>query len=93
MLLQRTWELASNASSEPSEPASNALHSSHGSSGLSAMGLPANSSGQTQAAGSVHHATPVDGLRQVVWSKGMPPSGKKKKDPAAAQRAVFTRLI
>lgn len=88
-LLQRTWDAVSNASSKPSEPASNTMYSSHGSSGLSGMG-PGSSSGQMPAAATTG---PAEGVRQVVWSKGMPPSGKKKKDSAAAQRAVFTRLI
>lgn len=89
LFVQRTWDLASNASSEPSEAA--ALYSSHGNSSLNMMMPSATSS--VQAAASSQAAGNSDAVRQVVWSKGVPPSGKKKKDSAAAQRAVFTRLI
>ena len=38
------------------------------------------------------HAGPPDLLRHGVWAKGMPPSGKKKKD-STGQKTAMTRLI
>ena len=84
MLLQRTWDVISNTSSEPSEAAGNA----YGGANMSVLPQSVTGSGQQQGGQRLGSAE----LRQLAWSKGVPPTGKKKKDPAA-NRAVFGRLV
>lgn len=88
LLLQRSFSSVSNASSEHSDSAAHAI--SHlGTSGRTMIGNQPRSDGQTG-----QHAGSSDTIRYVqgVWAKGMPPSGKKKKD-SGGQKAALTRLI
>lgn len=83
MLLQRTWDVISNTSSEPSEAAGNAYGAN-----VSMLPQSVTGSGQQQAGQRLGSAE----LRQLAWSRGVPPTGKKKKD-LAANRTVFGRLV
>ncbi len=84
--VQRSFSSVSNASSEHSDSAANVgVHL-----GLAARSLGSShlrSEGQTgQSIG------PADVVRHGTWAKGMPPSGKKKKD-SSGHKAALTKLI
>lgn len=75
--MQRSFDSASNASSEQSEW-------SLGATQRAALG------GFLRAEGPTLHG-PAEAVRHAAWAKGMPPSGKKKKDNSQ-HRAALSRL-
>ena len=84
--MQRSFSSVSNASSDHSDSAANA--SIHLGLAVRSMGSSLlRSEGQTgQLVG------PADAVRHGTWAKGMPPSGKKKKD-SSGPKAALTKLI
>lgn len=84
--MQRSFSSVSNASSDHSDSAANVgVHL-----GLAARPLGSSrlhTEGQTgQLIG------PADAVRHGTWAKGMPPSGKKKKD-SSGHKSALTKLI
>ena len=77
--MQRSLDSVSNASSEQSER-------SPGATQRAALGGFLGAEGQN----ALLHG-PGDSLRHAAWAKGMPPSGKKKKDNSQ-HRAALSRL-
>ena len=77
--MQRSFDSVSNASSEQSER-------SLGSAQRAALGSFMRAEGQHSMLNG-----PADSVRQAAWAKGMPPSGKKKKD-SSQHRAALARL-
>ena len=77
--VQRSFETASNASSEQSER-------SLGATQRAALGGFLRAEGQ----GALLHG-PAEAVRHAAWAKGMPPSGKKKKD-SSQHKAALSRL-
>lgn len=76
--MQRSFDSASNASSEQSEW-------SLGATQRAALGGFLRAEGQSALHG------PAEAVRHAAWAKGMPPSGKKKKD-TSQHKAALSRL-
>ena len=90
--VQRSFSSLSNASSDYSDPS--AVHSAQQGSTAAAHQRASNSGLHSSIGHSGNTAGLNDpyGYLQGTWSKGMPPSGKKKKD-AGSHMAAMVRLI
>lgn len=86
MVLQRSFSSVSNASSEQSDSAA------HAAAHLGLAGRPVSGSYQRPEGQTGQHAGPAEAPRHGTWVKGMPPSGKKKKD-GSVHKAALTKLI
>lgn len=82
----RSFSSVSNASSEQSDSAA------HGAVHLGLAARPVSGSYQRPEGQTGQHAGPGEAPRHGTWVKGMPPSGKKKKD-SSVHKAALTKLI